>query len=204
MKSGGISTSCATSTNTTILIVSIIGVFGGFVLSFVLLATMESPIGFAVPVLSVLGIIVSAIMRHIYGRGDVENRRYELLGKVVHLLSKDMAPDAKFTVEMDLNRPDAKSKYVDSGQIMDWKVQYYADPWLTVQGQLLDGAQFRLAATENYQHRSKWKRNPRGKMKHKTKSKSATLFNAQVRVKTKRFPNLGKIAAEPAGNSWSS
>jgi hypothetical protein len=150
-------------------------------------------------VLSIIATVVFFVVMAVYGRLNYENRRYELLSQVINLLGKDMAPDAIVDVKLDLKKPDHKSKFQRKGQVGEWSVKYYVDPWLQLHAKLLDGAAFTLVVTELFQARSKWKRNPRGKMKHKSKTKTATQASLTVKVKPRKYPLLESLSADVAG-----
>lgn len=132
-------------------------------------------------------------------RLDTEDRRYELLGRVIGMLRTDMRTGDTIAVRLDLGRPDTSAKSKGEGTVRSWKVKYFEDPWLTLRGRFADDTRFALDATEKFQKRSKWATSSSGKMKHKSKTKSATELLLHLKVKTKRYPGLenlrGKIAS---------
>lgn len=135
--------------------------------------------------------------RH-YGKFNTEDRRYELLGEVLPLLATDLADDARLRVRLDLLRADHKSKFKRKGQAGVWKVKFYEDPWLRLEGRFLDGTAFLLEVVEYFQHRGKWSRSSSGKSKYKSKTKSATAFRLRLRPRAKRYQHLGTLAPSAA------
>jgi len=141
--------------------------------------------------------IVATVQKRRLSRLNVADRRYELLSGLLGLLQADLG-QAAVGVRLDLGRPDLKPKFSGKGQTGPWKVAHYTDPWLDLQGRLLDGTQFHFTATERFEHRSRWKRSQRGKMKHKTKTRSSTRFGLDLAPKAGRCPGLEAAAADAA------
>ncbi|MCZ7648689.1 MAG: hypothetical protein M5U26_26105 [Planctomycetota bacterium] len=153
------------------------------------------------PLLAVAGVVtvVSFVIRSIHKRLNYENRRYELLDKVLGLIGKDAAKDEKLDVRLDLRPAEHKDKFVRQGQVGVWKVKYYEDPWLELEGRLLDGTRFRLTMIEKCQARSCWKRGRSGKSKYKSKKKSAAESALLLRFKPGRYAAMERIGSELAG-----
>ena len=177
---------------TTVGVLGLLGTFG----SFFLIALSQSPkVMAAGPVIIgsfVVMTIVGFSVRIARSKMNLENRRYELAEKVLKFLGRDSRPEGQISVHLDLQRPNIKRKEVRKGKVGPWKVKYYTDPWLRIQGRLLDGTAYRLVATEKHQHRVKTYRSRSGKWKSKSKAKSGTDLNVCVRVKSRRFPDLTK------------
>jgi hypothetical protein len=146
----------------------------------------------ALLILMVAGFVLGA--RH--KRTNVENRRYQLLSRVLELLKRDCPHAAEVVVALDLRRPDIKEKYVRKGKSGSWDVKYYTDRWMNVQGRLLDGTAFRLALIDKHQARSRWATGRSGKMKHKSKSKSATEAALLLKAKARRYPRLNELSGQ--------
>ncbi len=176
---------------------------GSLVLGFVGLlitgATLDSnsdnaPMMFLV-CFGLLGVGAAALIyRATQGKFDTQDRRYLLLERLLPLLGADLPPNAKLRVRMDLSSPSEGNKAAGEGEARGWKVKYFEDPWLALSGQFLDGTKFTLEATEKFQKRSKWKTSASGKMKHKSKTKSATLLSLRLAVKEKRYPALARVS----------
>ncbi|MGI5204380.1 hypothetical protein ACQEU6_22710 [Spirillospora sp. CA-108201] len=61
--------------------------------------------------------------------------------------------------------------------------QWYAvDPWLRMRAELRDGSVVELTVTDRVRHRKYRKRNPRGKIKYKSKSKTVQLVRVTRRL----------------------
>ena len=149
-------------------------------------------------ILAVAG-VVCLIVRAYYKAGNTEDRRYQLLGRLLELLGTDMGDDAQLRVRLDLSRPDARSKFVRKGSAGSWKVKFYRDDWLDLQGRLLDGTAFQVLCTELFQHRSRWATSSSGKLKHKTKTKSAAQFHVRLKPKAKRYKHLSTLGSKAMG-----
>jgi len=154
-----------------------------------------SPVAVFFGVAFFIAFIVCVVLYMRYKRFDTEDRRYELAGQLIRLLSTDMAKDAPIRLRLDLNAPDQQSKFLRDGQAGRWRVKYYKDDWLTMQGRFLDGTSFCVTITELYQARSRTQRSQSGKTKHKSKTKTATEFSLRLKTKAKRYGSLAELAA---------
>ncbi len=174
---------------------ALVGAFLGFLLTFAGLDVADDGIGTALTVVGVLAVVgvVALVYRATQGKFDYEDRRYQLLERILPLLATDLPKGAPVDVRMDLSKASVSSKATGTGEVRGWKVKYFEDPWLTVSGQFVDGTKFQLEATEKFQKRSKWKTSASGKSKHKTKTKSATLLSLRLAVKPKRYSALDRV-----------
>ncbi len=162
--------------------------------------------GFSIPLLvvgllllSVGALITGIVMSVLHGRMNYDNKRYEMLNGVLDLLGRDTHPDAVLHVRMDLRNPNHQQKFRTTGQAGPWKVRYFEDPWMNVQGRLLDGTAYQLTMIEDFQSRSRWKRSASGKNKHKTKTKTATTWVLRLRTKPDKHPYIGQLSPDVAG-----
>jgi hypothetical protein len=130
---------------------------------------------------------------------DFEDRRYELLAQMANRLKIDMASDALFDVQLDLEAVNAKRKFVRKGVAGTWKVKFYEDTWLTLGGQFVDGTRFSISMIEKHQDRHKTKRSRSGKMKSKSKTKASSLAVVSLKPKEKRYPHAGALGAQARG-----
>lgn len=146
-----------------------------------------------------VGAILGFIFQSIEGRLNIDNRRYELMDRVLKLLSADSAPNAVVALESNFKRHDHKSKRTHTGMVGDWKVAFYKDPWLHLSGTLADGTRYQLTMTEHVQRRSKWKQSVSGKRKQKKKIKSACDVVVTLKPKRKRYAAIDQIADRLAG-----
>ena len=126
---------------------------------------------------------------------DLQDRRHELVTRILQRLRKDIAPDEPVTVELDFHPTQDKKNLADKGSVGQWRTESFAQRWLTLQVRLMDGTHLRLGMEERLQLRSRTKRNRRGKYKTKNKQKGAALLHVQLRVKPERYPQLARLDA---------
>lgn len=142
----------------------------------------------------IVGILVVIVLRWRGSKFDLANRRFELAGELVRILSRDISRAAALDVSLNLIRPNDKRKRTGEGYVGPWTVTYYSDPWLRISGRFADGTAFRIAVVEKYQSRSKWKRSASGKSKAKHKSKAATQASVRLIPKRKRYQHVEQVA----------
>lgn len=144
-----------------------------------------------------IGLLVVAVVLLVkasrFGRNDLEDRRYGLPTLLLRRLGRDIAPEEPVSLELDFHPIDHKSKWKRKGMAGTWKTNEFEDPWLSLQARLRDGTHLRLGMTEWLQKRSRTKRNARGKYKMKSKQKSGTYLQVQLRVKPERHPELTRL-----------
>jgi hypothetical protein len=181
-----------------------IGVIGlmGSIISIIAASSSNPTMGptarFALIGAFVAMMVVGFATRWARSRLNLENRRYELAERVIRFLRLDSPPDAEISLQLDLQRPYIRRKQVRTGKVGPWNVTYYTDPWLRVQGRLVDGTAYRLTAIEKHQLRSKTYRSRSGKMKSKSKTKAASELIVGVRVKRRRFPEFARLSTKSA------
>ncbi|MCE9671731.1 hypothetical protein LY474_28375 [Myxococcus stipitatus] len=168
-------------------------VFGSF--SGVFAGALAKVLGGTV-VVSLIAALVCLSKNHGAKQRDLPNRRYELVTYLLRRLRKDIPADAPMTLNLDLTDPDAPDKQKHSGQAGEWTTTEYVDPWLQLQVRLADGTHLRLTMEEWLQKRVRTRRNYRGKLKTKHKSKGESVLGVQLRVKPERHPEL--VALEGA------
>lgn len=141
------------------------------------------------------GFVLCIIQYRKHSRSDLANRRYELLEEVLRLLQRDSAQSESVAVRLDLQRPDHNSKRTSEGKVGPWSIKYYADPWLDLSGQFLDGTSFHLEGLEKFQARRKTYRSSSGKSKSKSKTKSALQVTLSLKPSVKKYEAPEAIAA---------
>lgn len=169
--------------------IGVLGIFIGLVTT----AVTEQPVFLLISLSSLIWILVSIARYFLSQKGDYENRRYELVGKVTELLGKDMSPEATFDLGLNLLPQNDKSKFSHKGKAGHWDVKHYHDPWLTLEGRLLDGTKFSLHMAEKHQARSRRKRGRSGKWKFKSKSKNSSEATLYLKVKAEKYPQLAAL-----------
>jgi len=173
----------------------IAGLFGGVVLA----VSAQIPALSLICVGGLAALVWGLLTRSAAGKTDFEDRRYQLLNRMSRLLEVDMAADSLWELRLDLQPVDHSSKNVGSGKVGIWNVDYYEDPWLSLQGQLLDGTRFSVGLTEKYQYRHRKKISASGKLKHKSKTKTALQAVVSVKPKEKRYPGAGQLGQQARG-----
>jgi hypothetical protein len=141
--------------------------------------------------------VIQSLAQH---TAHVRRHRWRLHGRVpgvlvplLRVLSADMPPDGVLSVSADMRGsrvPEKKGPMQDLPSrppISGLKQWYAIDPWLRMRAELRDGSVVELSVTDRVRNRRYRKKNARGKIKFKNKSKTVQL----VRV-TRR---LGKDAA---------
>jgi len=83
-------------------------------------------------------------------RLDLPNYRYELLRKLIPVLQRDMAPDARFGVAVTFRSPVQPRTSVAHPRRANWRIKRFRDGWLDLSGRFLDGTRFRLRLAEDY------------------------------------------------------
>lgn len=158
--------------------------------------------GFAIGAAALLGalFVYSLVTYFRVKRTNVDNRRYELVSKLVGLVGVDLDRSQPLATRIDFRAVNAKDKFVRKGKAGTWNVRYFSDPWLRLSGRLLDGTSFDLVQTELLQMRSKTKRSASGKMKHKSKKKAGFELELRLRFKPSKYRHMAtlKVDAEQA------
>lgn len=130
---------------------------------------------------------------------DVDNRRYETLLLTLKRLTPDLPAREPLRVRLDLTPFSSDAKQTGTSKIGVWDVRHFRDAWLSLEGTLLDGTQFRFLLTEISQIRHKSYRSRSGKWKSKSKTKTTTLCLLDLRTKLKRYGDLSAFAEQAPG-----
>jgi hypothetical protein len=170
------------------------GLFG----SFFILAIIGD-VGYVLTAISVALGVLSGVKSFTTGKFDTEDRRYEFVKGTIKLIAGDLEETTPLSLRMNLDKPNRRDTEDGKGEANGWKVKYYRDPWLDLQGRFADGTKFQLLALEKYQYRTRWARSSSGKTKRKTKSKTATEFMVNLRPKSRRYPQLENLADKAQG-----
>jgi hypothetical protein len=142
-----------------------------------------------------VGMVVCFVLSLRYKGLDLEDRRYELVARLLHRLRKDIPPDEPVTVELDFRPVDDERHLTGKGKVRDWDTRSFAQRWLSLQVRLTDGTHLRIGMEERLVLLRRTRRNPRGKLKVKNKQKGAALLHVQLRVKPERHPHLARLGA---------
>ncbi|WNG39575.1 hypothetical protein F0U61_42320 [Archangium violaceum] len=174
----------------------VIGAFAGFFGLFTLGASgLSSVLLPGALILLVVG-IVAFVMRAQHAKLDLENRRYELVSRIVKMLQADTAPQAPVTLEIDLRDGTHPAKFFSEGKTPSgWQAKSYIDRWLSLQSRLVDGTHLRLEMIERTDKRTRTRRGSSGRTKTKTRTVSDALVRVRLQVKTEKYQHLGRLGA---------
>lgn len=165
------------------------------IISFPLLA---SPLSF-LPLVISAGVLAFAVYQ--CSRGVVTLRyRLGVCRQAIALVQRDLAP-TDLHLWLDLRHPCKHKQPVQSlpVQFSNMKRDFFADQWLDLQGDFLDGTQFALVATEFVVRKHGTKRSRSGKTKHKSKVKSKGIEVALVlHIPRKRYGAVDVLQQDAA------
>ena len=125
----------------------------------------------------------------------IRRRRWRLHERVpgtlvpmLRVLAADMPPDGTLSVAVDMRGPKVpekigpKERVPTQGRISGMRQWFAVDPWLRMRAELRDGSVLELSVTDRVRHRKYRKRNARGKIKFKNKSKTVQLLRVTRRL----------------------
>lgn len=174
----------------------VLGAFAGF---FGLVTLGASDLGSVLLLGALLLIVVGIIafvMRSRHAKLDLENRRYELVSRLVKMLQADTAPQAPVTLEIDLRDGTHPAKFFGEGKTPSgWQAKSYIDRWLSLQSRLVDGTHLRLEMIERTDKRTRTRRGSSGRTKLKSRTVSDALVRVRLQVKTEKYQHLGRLGA---------
>ncbi|MEL6760140.1 MAG: hypothetical protein AAFP04_07020 [Myxococcota bacterium] len=180
----------------------------GRVAAVLTVCTVLGFVGFVFAQQTVLGLVAAGllvtsviawVMKAKWGRLNTEDRRYELLEELLKLLKVDMAETEEVRIRLDLSEPDASHKYQRKAKVGRWTVRYFVDPWLRLEGRLLDGTRFLVTMIAKTQQRTRTKRSRSGKTKHKRKTKFGAEALVTLKVKPARYRHLASLSEDAIG-----
>ncbi|RKS72239.1 hypothetical protein BZB76_5060 [Actinomadura pelletieri DSM 43383] len=135
--------------------------------------------------------VIQSLARH---GAEVRRRRWRLPKRVpgvlvpmLRILAADMPPDGVLSVAADMrgsNVPEKKGpeQHVPTQHPISAMRQWYVvDPWLRIRAELRDGSVVELDVTDRIRNR-KYRKNARGKVKLKSKSKTVQIVRVTRRL----------------------
>ncbi len=161
-----------------LVVVLVVGLFVAHALSWLFLG-----IGLAILLITLATLIVVEVRLQ---RLDVSNNLRRVALPFFAVLREDMPSDEPLQVSVDLTpsmttakklRKDAPYALGSYHQVVD---THYADPWFSGSARLADGSRLRWEVIDEVLHSSRTKRNPRGKIKTKSKFAKRSLLRAMV------------------------
>jgi hypothetical protein len=139
-------------------------------------------------------------------RVDVPNILREFVLPFITLIREDVAPDDMVHMQLDLRggTKEEKRKGTDNFEHLGRKIQqkFYNDPWMQGDTKLADGTALQWEISDYIRERQVTKRNPRGKIKVKTKYKVRRTFDVRVGLRGDEYA-LNATATNPAGGKQS-
>lgn len=180
---------------TGLLIGFIIGIF----ISFFLIGIY---IGIFTLIGCVIGAVITGVLYQRYARLDVEEYRYDVPRQLLEILGRDMERAASIQLKIAFSSPFEAAKKVSTGphpRRSGWKIDYFNDPWLEIQGALLDGTDFTVAVTTFGIAQYGWKRGRSGKQKFKRKTKIKSVELAvELDISKRKYGAISVLAEQAA------
>lgn len=138
------------------------------------LIVVSPQIAIILSIVSVLAAIGCSIIASRYSRLTFRNSRYELLEKLLSMLSRDRKESVNFRINLVFGSATNADKLAESKphpHRSGWRLELFRDEWLNLEGEFRDGTRFELSLAELNQKSSGWKRSASGKSKYKSKTK---------------------------------
>lgn len=163
------------------------------------------PLAFGALLLFLAGAFATGWFLRWLKRIDVSDNLRKFVIPVLAIFREDIDPATPVHLRLDLTRPTLKTKKQSEGVPYKHGAYYkvidtmYVDPWMDAEAVLVDGTRLRWSLTDRIRERQKTKRNPRGKIKSKTKYRKVTDVEVQLALKSKTY-SVTHADAEAAGN----
>ncbi|HVR37466.1 MAG TPA: hypothetical protein VMU84_00100 [Thermoanaerobaculia bacterium] len=112
---------------------------------------------------------------------------------ILNIFREDFARDEPVHLHLDLRPPTHVEKKTSESEPYKHGAYYkiidcmYADPWMSGEAVLHDGTALKWSVVDSIRERKKTKRNPRGKIKSKTKYTKKTEIEVQLGMRTKTY-----------------
>lgn len=150
-------------------------------------------------ILCVLGAIISGLIYFKLKKVDLPNRLRQFIVPVIAILREDIEPSALLNLRIDLRGPIGEKEMnhqEDSSGYPKIKITNYADSWFSGGANLADSSSLQWQLIDYIRQRKVTKRNPRGKIKSKTKYKIQTLIEVKLGMRSKDYT---PVAPDPSG-----
>jgi len=139
-------------------------------------------------------------------RVDVSNNFRQFALPVLTVFREDFDSSHPVHLDLDLSSPTAASKKQSESAPYKEGAYYkiidtmYADPWMKAEAVLVDGSRLSWTVSDTIRERKKTKRNPRGKIKTKTKYSKKTDVDVELGLRRKLY----EVGAAPANAEMTS
>jgi len=146
--------------------------------------------------LFVLLVAVTLLLAYawIWSRGvDLSNNLRQFMLPVLSLFREDIDPKQKVHLRADLGSPTAKEKLQKTmdpyahGAYYKIVESFYIDPWASAEMPLADGSLLKWSITDHIRERKLRKKNPRGKIKMKTKYTVKTSVDVELTLRSDAY-----------------
>jgi hypothetical protein len=157
-------------------------------------AVFVSPIAAVVlAVLVVVGVVFLTGAWRSARKLDLPGEQLRFAATIVNVLAEDVAPTSGLYVKLDLRGATDKSKKTQvtpeyrRGAYHKVVDTFYVDPWFTGSAALVDDASLYWHVVDRTRSSKRTKRNPRGKIKTKTKVKKTTFLQVGLQLPAKNY-----------------
>jgi hypothetical protein len=164
------------------------------IVAFFFCANLGWSLGTIAIVLAVLAIAVWAGFFWFWTKSiDVSNNFRQFVIPVLTVLKEDIDPAQPVQVQIDLTGPTTAPKKVNesapykAGNYYKIVDTFYKDPWMSAQAVLVDGTKLTWSIVDAIRERKKTKRNPRGKIKTKTKYTKKSDLEVSIGLRNKNY-----------------
>lgn len=144
-------------------------------------------------VLSLVVMIGSFVLWRWLKSIDVSNNLRSFVVPVLTLFREDFDAKSPVHLRLDLSSPTAKEKKTAESEPYKHGVYHkvidttFVDPWMSADALLVDGTKLSWSVTDRIRERKKTKKNPRGKIKTKTKYRKVSDLEVQLALRTKSY-----------------
>ncbi len=126
---------------------------------------------------------------------NIHNNLRDFIVPVVNTIGQDMAPNAKMKLKVDLRGgtiPEKQTRVLggDNGWFASYPritITYYKDPWIEGTAEMFDGSIVTFSVVDTIVSKTVVKKNFRGKVKTKHKSKTKHQIRVSVALKNKSY-----------------
>ncbi len=121
---------------------------------------------------------------------DVPNGLRAFALPLLPILREDHDPETPLELKLDLSGPKQNWRSgpaYKAGRYHKIVDSFYDNPWLEGRARFVDGADVRFSIVDHVRSSYKTKRNPRGKIKHKTKVKKKTELAVTVSLPARNY-----------------
>jgi hypothetical protein len=186
---------------------------GGWLAAVIIIGLILTIVGLAVEPIAgaavgVATIVLSVVLWSVYRRTkkmDLANGPLAFAVPLMPILREDVDPEEPVHLRLDLagygakGKAKGKSEPYKKGAYHKIVDTFYEDPWLAGHARFVDGTDLQFNVSDVVISQRKTKRNPRGKVKTKTKIKKKTTIELVAGFPAKNYKPGEAQAAAPEG-----